>query len=95
MNTDKVVRDPARDDEAKKPVFGVLSLVLSLLGILIPLLASSNLGGDIDTYVRHVIPWATYGLAAIAFFRRERAIWAILGVVFSSLYIGLHLAAIP
>lgn len=93
MNTDASA--PARHDEAKKPVCGIVLVVLSLLGILVPLLAGSNLGGDIDSQARYIIPSVGYGLAALSFFRRERAIWAISGVVFSSLYIGLHLVAIP
>jgi hypothetical protein len=95
MNTDAVPSAPARHDEVKKPICGIVSIALSLLGILVPLVAGSNFGGDIDSHARYIIPWVGYGLAALAFFRRERAIWPILGVAFNSLYLGLHLVAVP
>ena len=95
MNTDAVPSAPARHEEAKKPICGIGSIALSLLGILVSMVAGSNFGGAIDSHARYIIPSVGYGLAALAFFRREGAIWAILGVVFSSLYVGLHLVAIP
>jgi hypothetical protein len=60
-----------------------------------PIVIGPNLGGEIDIHAYKVAPWLTIGLAALAFVRRERAIWWVLGVVFAGFYVVLHLIAIP
>ena len=94
MNTE-VASVSTRRKRAKKSFYGIVSIVIPLLGILIPLAVGPNSGGNIDIYARYIIPWVAYGLAALAFFRGERAACPILGIVFGSLYVGLHVIAMP
>ena len=94
MNAE-VANIATRRDGIRKSIFGIVSIVLSLLGILIPIVAGPNSGDGIDIHARYIIPWAAYGLAALAFVRRERAVWPILGIVVGSLYLGLHFITMP
>jgi hypothetical protein len=81
--------------ERRKPVVGITCLVLFILAIGLPFALGPNLGGEIDVHLRYILPFVGAALVLVAIVRRERAIWWVLGFVFTAVYVGLHCIAIP
>ena len=81
--------------EKRRPVFGILGVSLLLLVLFVEFAADPRLGGRIDIHIRNILPFLGMALAVLAFIRRERAIWPIIGIVLTAFYVGLHLIAIP
>jgi hypothetical protein len=81
--------------ERPKPVFGIVCVALSAAAILVPLVVGPELGGEIDPHLCYLVPLVVVVLAVLAFIRRERVIWPIIGIVLTAFYIGLHLIARP
>jgi hypothetical protein len=72
--------------EKPKSVFGVVSLILMALSNVVPFVDPG-----IDYSLRFVIPFTGLALAVVAFFRRERAIWPIIGFLLVVFYVGVRL----
>jgi hypothetical protein len=79
----------------QKPIFGLVSMVLVVLGFITTILVGHYFGVEIDPYLQKVLPLAVSVLAVISFIRRERAVWGIIGIILIATYIGIHLVAIP
>jgi hypothetical protein len=69
------------------PICGVLSAKLPVLFF------GAEFFGSVESDILglYVVPIVAALLAIAAFFFRERAIWPILGLIFTAFYVGLHL----
>jgi len=63
------------------------------LAIVLPFALGPERRGQIDIRLRYVLPFAGAALVVAAFFRGERVLWAIVGLMLTGIYVGLHLIA--
>ena len=76
----------------RNPVCGLASNAVTVFTTAL-LFLSSYRGGVFDIFELYVAPSLGLIFALIAFIRRERAIWAIIGIILVIIYLGLHFAA--
>jgi hypothetical protein len=95
MKTETLGSTNAQRTKGRKPVVGITCVVLLILAIGLVFAAGPSLGGEIDVHLRYILPFVGAALVLVAIIRRERAIWWVLGFVFTAVYVGLHCIAIP
>jgi hypothetical protein len=84
------VRKPGQ--KRSKPVFGVVCVICALWSIAVPLLFfDSSFGDAIELQNHRFISYVVAGLAGISIVRRERIVWAIIGIILACFYEVLHL----
>jgi hypothetical protein len=77
----------------RKPVFGIVCVVLSLLPLIMSFVIGLDSAGQVDIKIRNVMPFLTVGLAMVAFILRESIIWPIIGILLTGFYVALHFIA--
>lgn len=68
-----------------KPVAGIACLAVALFALTAPFMLNR-----VDVYLRDFVPFAGLFLAALAFIRRERVLWPIIGLLLTTFYVALH-----
>jgi hypothetical protein len=79
----------------RKPIYSGICVAVMFLAICLVFLLDDNLGGNIDMHLRYVLSFVGLALVIVAFILHERTIWLILGLLLTSIYIGLHFIAVP
>ena len=79
----------------QRPILSAVCVVAMSVAIVLPFALGPESGGQIDVQLRHWLPFVGAALVVVALIRRERVLWAMLGLLLTGIYVGLHLIAIP
>jgi len=77
----------------RAPILSGLCVGMMFLAIVVPFALGAEKGGQLDIHLRDILPLFGGVLTVAAVFRREGAVWTILGLLLTGIYVGLHLIA--
>jgi hypothetical protein len=77
----------------RAPISSGICVGIMFLAIVVPFALGAERGGQLDIHLRGILPLFGGILTVAAVIRREGAVWTVLGLLLTGIYVGLHLIA--